>query len=97
MLKTQINNEMKKLLFLSSFMLMHLVSQACEVCKKQQPRALRGITHGAGPQSNSEYIIVGFMVIIVLASLFLFIKRILQPQNNESADTHIKHSILNLD
>lgn len=87
----------KKTVFLFSFTLMHLVTQACEVCKKQQPKVLRGITHGTGPQSDWDYVIVGCMVIIVVVSLLYFIKNILRPHKNEKAHIHIKHSILNLD
>lgn len=86
---------MKKLLLLSSFMLIHVASFACEVCKKQQPKILRGITHGAGPQSDWDYVIVGGTALIVVVSLFYSIKWIIRPGEKESK--HIKYSILNLD
>jgi hypothetical protein len=68
---------------------------ACEVCKKQQPKVLRGITHGAGPQSGWDYVVVWCMVIIAAVSLFYSIKWILRPGEMDS--THIKRSILNLE
>lgn len=86
---------MKKLLLLPSFMLIHIASIACEVCKKQQPKVLRGIAHGAGPQSDLDYLIVGGTVLIVVVSLFYSIKWIVHPGEKESE--HIKYSILNPD
>lgn len=68
---------------------------ACEVCKKQQPKVLRGITHGAGPQSGWDYVVVWCMVIIAAVSLFYSIKWILRPGEGDS--NHIKRSILNLE
>ncbi len=66
---------------------------ACEVCKKQQPEVLRGIAHGAGPQSDWDYVIIGITVLIVLASLFYTIKWIVRPGEKERS--HIKYRILN--
>lgn len=66
---------------------------ACEVCKKQQPKVLRGITHGAGPQSDWDYVVVGCAVILVLISLFYAVKWIMHPGEKERE--HVKNSILN--
>ena len=87
--------KMRKLLLLSSFTLIHIASVACEVCKKQQPKALRGITHGAGPQSDWDYVVVWLTVLIVVVSLFYSIKWIIYPGEKERE--HIKNSILNFD
>ena len=76
-------------------MLVQMVSIACEVCKKQQPKVLRGITHGGEPASDWDYVIVGCMIVIVAASLFYSIKWIIQPGEKQSE--HIKNSILNPD
>ena len=73
----------------------HFGSLACEICKKQQPKVLAGITHGAGPDSDWDYVIVGFMVLIVVVSLAYSIKWIIYP--GEKGKEHIKHSILNFD
>ncbi len=67
---------------------------ACEVCKKQQPEVLRGIAHGAGPQSRWDYVIIGVTVLIVLVSLFYTIKWIVRPGEKERS--HIKYSIFNI-
>ena len=86
---------MKKIIFLLLFMFIQLTSWACEVCEKQQPKVLRGITHGAGPQSDWDYVVVGCMMIIVAVSLCYSVKCIIRPGENERA--HIKHSIFNSD
>ncbi len=74
-------------------LLIYLPGIACEVCKKQQPKILRGVTHGVGPQSDWDYVWVGSIVVIVLVSLFFSIKWIIHP--GEKNMDHIKHSILN--
>ena len=86
---------MKKLLLLLSFFVIDFACLACEVCKKQQPKVLRGIVHGAGPDSNWDYVVVWFMVLIVMVSLFYSIKWIINP--GEKGEEHIKRSILNFD
>lgn len=66
---------------------------ACTVCEKQQPKVLQGITHGGGPQSQWDYVIVWTGVIVVLLTIFYSLKFIFRP--NEKSDIHIKQSILN--
>ncbi|MBC7566492.1 MAG: hypothetical protein H7223_05955 [Pedobacter sp.] len=68
---------------------------ACPACEKQQPKLLQGITHGAGPDGNSDYVIIACAVIIVLFTLFYSIKWLLNP--GEKSDNHIKQIILNAD
>ena len=65
---------------------------ACEVCQSRQPAALKGITHGAGPQADTDLIIIWGAVAIVGVTLFLSIKYLVRPQ--ESAPDHIKNSII---
>ena len=71
----------------------YVVSTACEVCKKQQPKVLQGITHGAGPQSDWDYVIVGGMAVIVAITLFYSIRWLVKP--GEKENSHIKNIILN--
>jgi len=71
------------------------VALACEVCKKQQPKALQGITHGAGPQSDWDYVIIGAVTAIVLVTFFYSVKWLIRP--GEGDQHHIKNSILNFD
>lgn len=86
---------MKKPLLLISLTLMHAASLACEVCKKQQPKALRGITHGAGPESTWDYVIVWGMIVIVLVSLLYAVKWVISP--GERDPEHIKYTVINRD
>jgi hypothetical protein len=68
---------------------------ACPVCERQQPKILRGITHGAGPDGNADYVIVWVAVAIVLFTLFFSVKWLIRP--GERWLTHIKRHILNYD
>jgi hypothetical protein len=71
----------------------HSKAMACDACKAQQPRFLQGITHGAGPSSNWDYVVVSIMVIITLYSFYAMIKCLTKPaeKNHEG----IKSIILN--
>lgn len=71
------------------------IAIACPTCEIAQPRYLRGITHGTGPQSNWDFVIISVTGAIVIATLFFSIKWLVQP--GEKADTHIKHLIINID
>jgi len=68
-------------------------SFACVVCKTNQPKILQGITHGAGPDSNWDYLIVYVMVAVVIGTLALAIRHLVKP--GESSAKHIKQIILN--
>jgi hypothetical protein len=65
----------------------------CDACTKQQPKLLQGITHGTGPDSSWDYVIVYMAVAIVLFSLFYSVKWLIRP--GEKSSTHIKQFILN--
>jgi hypothetical protein len=66
---------------------------SCDVCEKNQPKILRGITHGTGPQGTLDYIIISVSALIVLATLIYFVKYLLWP--GERDPKHIKRSIIN--
>lgn len=68
---------------------------ACATCELAQPKYLRGITHGAGPGSNWDLVIVSITSVIVVGTLFFSIKMLIRP--GEKSATHIKHLILNLE
>lgn len=68
------------------------VGIACPVCEKQQPEVLRGITHGAGPQSDWDWVIVGVVAAIALVTLCLSLKYLIRP--SEQDRQHIKFSFL---
>lgn len=65
---------------------------ACEACKKQQPKITSAFTHGAGPTSNWDWVIVAVIAIITLATLIYSIKYLVAP--GEKNANHIKNSIL---
>lgn len=65
---------------------------ACPVCDKQQPKITQGFTHGAGPQSNWDWVIIGVMTTITVFTLIYSIKFLVKP--GEKNPNHIKQSIL---
>lgn len=65
---------------------------ACPVCERNQPKILRGIVHGAGPDSNWDYISIWFTILIAVITLFFSIKWLVRP--GEKNEDHIKYSIL---
>lgn len=65
---------------------------ACPVCERNQPKALRGIVHGAGPQSNWDYVGVVIISIVTLITLYYTIKWVARP--GEKNRDHIKYHIL---
>ena len=84
---------MKKFIAIVAILFISVPTIACPVCEKQQPKILQGITHGGGPQSNWDYLIISVTAVIVLITLFYSIKWLVRP--GEKSVTHIKHLILN--
>jgi len=66
---------------------------ACPVCERQQPKATMGLTHGAGPGSNWDWVIIIFMTILTLLTLYFSIKFLVKP--GEKGKDHVKQSIFN--
>lgn len=66
---------------------------ACPVCDQQQPAITQGLTHGAGPQSNWDWVIIGIVAVITVLTLVYSIKFLVKP--GEKSSDHIKRSILN--
>lgn len=75
-----------------AYLLIATPAWACPVCEKQQPELLRGITHGAGPESNWDYVIIWSMTLIVVVTLFFSLKWLLKP--GEKSLDHIKRTVL---
>jgi hypothetical protein len=69
------------------------VALACPTCERQQPKITRGITHGTGPDSSWDYLIVAVITLITLYTLFYSIKWLIKP--GEKNKQHIKYFILN--
>ncbi|MBX7123814.1 MAG: hypothetical protein K1X42_16930 [Opitutaceae bacterium] len=88
---------MKRLPILIPFAIAALPSlaPACELCSAQQPTFLRGLTHGAGPQGNLDYVIVATALVIVLFALAWAVKCLVRP--GERSPDHIKRTILQHD
>ncbi|GGC24143.1 hypothetical protein GCM10011386_15140 [Parapedobacter defluvii] len=86
---------MKAILVLFTLVLSALSGIACPVCERQQPNVLRGISHGTGPASDWDYIIIWTMVVIVVFTLYFSIKMLVKP--GEKTGSHIKRIILNLE
>lgn len=74
-------------------LLLKIAAMACPACEKKQPKILAGIIHGAGPDSNWDYVIVWATVLIVLVSFFYTIKWFIKP--GEDNYNHIKRTVLN--
>lgn len=88
-------NLLRKLILIVPLLCFKLAASACSVCEKQQPKLLKGITHGTGPESEWDYVIVWVTAIIVLLTLFYSIKWLINP--GEKSSNHIKMFILNND
>jgi hypothetical protein len=82
----------KSLIFFLTIFFTGLKSFACEVCENNQPKPLKGITHGIGPTGTIDYIIIGIASVIVLVALFLSIKYLVKPR--EGNPDHIKNIVL---
>lgn len=70
-----------------------LTASACDACKAQQPKILQGITHGPGPGSNWDYLIVSIVVLITIYSLYATIKCLIAPAKQDK-EYNIKNIIL---
>lgn len=83
-----------KILFIMSLLMTCLSSAllACEVCQSQQPKVMQNITHGAGPQGQTDFIIIAVSIVIVLVTLILSVKYLLKP--GENAPSHVKNIVL---
>lgn len=84
---------MKRTAFLTVFLFSSIGAFACEVCEKNQPKPLRGITHGIGPTGTIDYIIIAVAAVLVSVALFWSIKFLVRPKEGNS--DHIKNIVLN--
>ncbi len=84
---------MKKSIAITILILsIELASFACPVCERNQPKALKGIVHGAGPESNWEYVGGAITGIIACLTLVYSVKWLVKP--GEKNPSHIKYTIL---
>lgn len=68
------------------------IAIACPVCEKQQPKITQGLTHGVGPQSNWDWVIIAIISLITVLTLIYSIKYLIKP--GEKNVDHIKQTIL---
>ena len=82
---------MKKLISTVLFLILSIPTLllACDVCESKQPKVLRGITHGSGPESDFDYAITLFAAVVVTITLYLSVKYLVKPK--ESMPSHIKN------
>lgn len=66
---------------------------ACPVCEKQQPKITQGLTHGAGPQSIWDWVIIAIITLITIFTFIFSLKYLIKP--GEKNTNHIKQLILN--
>ena len=83
--------KIKMLLLLLLVWWVQIVS-ACPLCGKQQPKIIRGLTHGAGPQSNWDLLIIAIVTAITLLTFIFSLKYLIRP--GEKNTDHIKQAIL---
>ena len=84
---------MKKILLSISLLSVQAPLLACDLCQKNQPEVLKDVTHGPGPQGQWDYVITWVAVIIVAVTLFLSIKFLVRPKENDP--NHIKNIVVN--
>lgn len=84
---------MKKTITFLFLILIQMVAFACPVCQRNQPKIIRGIVHGSGPDSNWDYVSIWITILIAVIALFFSVKWIIKP--GEKNSDHIKYSILN--
>ena len=82
---------MKKIITFLFLIVSQIAAVACPVCERNQPKVLRGIVHGAGPDSNWDYVSIVITMVIALFALIFSIKWLIKP--NEDNKDHIKYSI----
>lgn len=75
------------------FLLIVNFALACEACKLQQPKITQNFTHGTGPESRWDWIIVASVALITIYTLIFSIKYLVKP--GEKDKNHIKYSVLN--
>lgn len=82
-----------KFLITTVLLIFAKIAFACDVCERNQPAITKGLTHGAGPESDLAWINIGIMSIITLLTLIYSIKFLVKP--GEKDENHIKRQILN--
>ena len=82
---------MKKIILLCILFSGAVSVYACPVCERNKARYLQGITHGSGPESNWDLVIVCAIGLLTVVTLFYSVKWLINP--NEKDPGHIKYSL----
>lgn len=69
-----------------------LPAAACEACKAQQPRLVRGLVHGAAPQGVADYLVVALALAGLVGVAVLAVRCLARPAEQQTR--HIKRTIL---
>ncbi len=83
---------MKNKIFAALTFLASTGIMACPLCDAKQPKGFENITHGEGPEGNVDYIIMYAAIIIVGYTLFMSVKYLIKPKENDSE--HIKNIVV---
>ncbi len=86
-------NKIKYLFTLTGLLFLNGTIWACPACEKNQPKITQGLTHGTGPQSNWDWVIIAVITAITILTLIYSVKFLIKP--GEKNANHIKQSILN--
>lgn len=73
-------------------MLSYQLIMACDACEKNQPKITQGFTHGTGPESNWDWVIIIIISAITVLTFIFSLKYIIRP--GEKNNDHIKKTIL---
>lgn len=71
---------------------MKLTAGACDKCVQTQSRILRAVSHGSGPESKWDLLIVSLVAALVVVTLFYSVKCLIVP--GEKSKEHIKNLIV---
>lgn len=82
-----------KILFVTMIIVIYNIPIiACPICEKSQPKITAGLTHGAGPQSNWDWLIIAVITLITVLTFIYSLKFLIKP--GEQNSDHIKKTIL---
>jgi hypothetical protein len=84
---------MKKTIVFLVAVLLGVCVRACPACEAAQPKLLKGVVHGRGPENGWDYLILCTALVVFLLSLFYSVKFLVRPRENSAG--HIKYFILN--
>lgn len=85
-------NKIKMPALLAVLLFFYNAAMACPLCEKQQPKITQGLTHGTGPQSDWDWVIIAVISLITLVTLIFSMKFLIKP--GEKNSDHIKQTIL---